>query len=110
MIPVRSQDESTKFTVTGDLSEGPKDMTYGTVRVASQSMVDGEMSMVTHGSVALKDGSFTIEADIDEPTLVNVYVQAFDPSTSFYKSATAVVEPGSAVSLEWVEDSEINLG
>lgn len=102
----RSQDESTKFTVTGDLSDGPKDLTYGTVRVGSQSSEDGEMVMVTHGSVALKDGAFTIEADIDEPTVVNVYVQAYDPSTSFYKGAMAVVEPGSSVSLTWVEDSE----
>lgn len=102
----RSQDEDTKFTVSGDLSNGPKDMTYGTVRVASQSMVDGEMALVTHGSVALKAGSFTIEADVDEPTVVNVYVQAYDPSMSFYKGTMAVVEPGSSVSLAWVKDSE----
>ena len=98
----RSQDESTKFTVTGDLSKGPKDLTYGTVRVSSQS----SEVMVTHGSVALKDGAFIIEADIDEPTVVNVYVQAYDPSTTFYNSTMAVVEPGSSVSLTWLENSE----
>ena len=104
----RSQDESTKFTVSGDLSGGPKDLTYGNVSVMSQSMEDGEMVMRTHGSVALMDGSFSIEADVDEPQIVNISVSSYDPdpSKNIFKRMMAVVEPQSSVNLEWVESSE----
>ncbi len=104
----RSQDPSSKFIVSGDLSGGPKDLTNSMVSVSSQSSKDGEMIVLTHGSVAFKDGSFTIEADTDEPQLVNIYVSSYDPdpSKNFFQSTTAVVEPGSAVNLEWLEDSE----
>ena len=104
----RSLDESTKFTVSGDLSGGPKDLTNGMVSVMSQSMKDGEMVMRTHGSVALMDGSFTIEADIDEPQIVNISVSSYDPdpSKNIFKRMMAVVEPQSSVNLEWVESSE----
>ncbi|MCY3883920.1 MAG: TlpA disulfide reductase family protein [Gammaproteobacteria bacterium] len=103
----RSQDSATRFTVSGDLSGG-KELSHGSVTVSGQIYKDGKLEMVTYGSVALRDNSFTIEADIQEPEVVRISVVSNDPdpNLSFFSSMMAVAEPQSAVNLTWLDSSE----
>ena len=91
-----SQDASAKFTITGDFSGEDRELSTAVVEVFATEYVDGARTTRELGTVMLDDGVFTIENDIDEPTVVTV-----DLRTESFNSTQAVIEPGSTLTLSW---------
>lgn len=68
-----SSDESTKFTVTGDLSSLQAELQGTTVKVTGYG--DGKVGTINYGSVLVaENGTFRIENDIDEPRVVWIII------------------------------------
>ena len=100
----RSVDQDRKFSITGNLSgiEGfePSFKLFepGIVQVsvlAKPSSIDGSGKTLEFGPVLLDEDEFSIEGDLDEPTLVTVKI--FESPSLFRKSAEylpAILEPG----------------
>lgn len=85
----RATDPGKKFSISGDLSAIDADLTTAVVSVSGPTWdEEGEESYTTFGSVMLRDGKFSIEADIDEPIVVGISLNA----GSTYYSGQAVVE------------------
>ena len=91
-----SQDEGSKFTITGDFSGEGRELSTAVVEVFAIEYVDGARSTHELGTVMLDQGVFVIENDIEEPTVVSVYLRA-----DSFNSAQAVVEPESTLTLSW---------
>ena len=99
----RSVDQYRKFSITGNLSgiEGFEPTFLfepGIVQVtvlAKPSSIDGSGKTLEFGPVLLDEDEFSIEGDLDEPTLVTVKI--FESPSLFRKSAEylpAILEPG----------------
>lgn len=92
----RATDSSKKFSISGDLSAIDADLSMGVVSVSGSTWdEEGNREYTNFGSVMLKDGKFTIEADIDEPGVVSINLNA----DSKYYSGQAVVEANSEFSV-----------
>ncbi len=85
----RSTDPDKKFSISGDLSAIDADLTTAVVSISGPTWdEEGKESYKTFGSVMLRDGKFSIEADVDEPVVVGINLNA----GSTYYSGQAVVE------------------
>lgn len=92
-------DPSTKFSISGTLTSLPMGSDLETTTViarVSQYNEEGASSTFDFGNVLLKNGSFLIEADAHEPTVVDVLLDAGQFITF---GAFAVVEPGSEITV-----------
>ncbi len=88
-------DEEKSFSVSGDFSSVDQDLSMAFAEVSGRGFNDeGEMEWTYYGTVMLEDGKFTIEAEIDEPLVVNVSARAGLEWSVF---SQAVVEPGAAL-------------
>lgn len=101
----RAIDPQKKFVISGDLQD--------IVDLDQLAIVDftteiwdeeGEWDYKEFGEVLIRDGKFHIEADIDEPTVVDIYVEFVgDQFTHF--GGVAVVEPKSTIEVTSLRSS-----
>ena len=85
----RSMDSGKKFSISGDLSAIDADLTTAFVSVSGPTWdEEGKEVYITFGSAMLREGKFSIEADVNEPIVVEISLNA----GSTYYSGQAVVE------------------
>ncbi|MCY3883945.1 MAG: TlpA disulfide reductase family protein [Gammaproteobacteria bacterium] len=89
-------DATRKFTIFGDLSSIELDLEGAIVDVqGGEYDQTGERISLNFGKVMLDNGKFIVEAEIDEPKVVNVLVLVM--AEREYTQFHAVVEPGSKI-------------
>ncbi len=98
----RVRDRTRKFTITGDFRSMQDELSLGIITVSGPGYnTEGELSRVTHGSVLLKDGMFSIESEIHEPSLLTVTAMAGENAfNEYFGSVEIVVEPDSEIVIE----------
>ncbi len=91
-------DPSKKFTISGDFNDIDGDVSMGVVSVYGPTWdEEGNESFTDFGIVMLKDGKFLVEAEIDEPVVVNV---SLTTQANDYYTGQAVVEASSEFSVD----------
>ena len=98
----RSIDENRRFSISGDLSEivgfEPKFVLEpGLVQVAVRakpSVLDGSGKTLEYGPVLVDEGKFSIEGDLDEPTLVSIKIFEQPSFRGSVEYVHAILEPG----------------
>ena len=92
----RLTDPMKRFTISGDLRSIDADLGRTTIRIRASEYDDsGEKKYLNYGRVLLKDGKFEMEAEADEPRLVNILVV----SGTEYTQMHAVIEPHAEISV-----------
>lgn len=95
----RAKNSASKFTIAGKLDSIIDDGAFAIAEVTTESWNEkGETISMSLGSVLLVDRSFTIEAEIDEPTVVDIHVDLLGDQTD-HISGVAVVEPGNTINV-----------
>ena len=94
-----SKDSKKKFSISGDFSSVEEDLSHAVVSISALQYDDeGEYQGINLGTVKLENDSFTLQADIDEPSQVQVYLSAPGQGMSYYASTQdLVVEPGAEI-------------
>lgn len=94
----RVKDPTKKFTITGDFNSIDEDLSSANVRVTGWGFDEnGKQKDLGSGDMVLVDNKFVYEGEIDETSVLTVYVQGHDP---YFRSQTpAVVERGTAISV-----------
>lgn len=91
-------DLANRFSVFGDLSSIAADFERATLRVTAWEYDHlGEQVTLNYGRVLLDEGQFFIEADVDEPRVVNILVIL--PASQEYTQFHAIVEPGAQIEI-----------
>lgn len=94
----RVVDPANRFSVFGDLSSITADLERATLRVTAWEYDNlGERVTLNYGRVLLDEGQFFIEADGDEPRVVNILVIL--PASQEYTQFHAIVEPGAEIEI-----------
>ena len=98
----RVRDDTRKFTIKGDFRSMQDGLSLGIITLSGPGFnTEGKLSRVTHGSVLLEDGMFSIESEIHEPSLMRVVAQAGENAFNEYFGAVEiVVEPDSEIVIE----------
>ena len=93
----RAIDPEKKFVISGDLQDLVDPDQLAIVDFTTEIWdEEGEWDYKEFGEVLIRDGRFHIEADIDEPTVVDIYVEFVgDQFTHF--GGVAVVEPKTTI-------------
>ena len=103
----RSTDPERKFTFSGDLKQFRDyhpELTM--VRVYGRTYeLDGSTQYTSYGPVLLDNGEFSIEGDLDKPTLFSMWIEEFN-SYSMITSIQGIFEPGFNYSIEQVENTD----
>lgn len=86
------QDPAKRFVLSGDLSPLNADLTNTLVSVNVTNWTDEGHGYVNVGSVMLQDGKFTLEIEVEEPTVA--YLDAYDSDRHFSLWTEIVVESG----------------
>ena len=95
----RAKNSASKFTIAGKLDSIIDDGALAVAEVTTESWNEkGDPISKSFGSVLLVDRSFTIEAEIDEPTVVDIHVDLLGDQTD-HISGVAVVEPGNTINV-----------
>ena len=101
----RAQDPMSKFTIAGELQDIVKSDQLAIVNFTSDSWNEkGDSETKNFGSVMLRNGSFQMEANIDEPTVVDIHVELLDDRFA-HISGVAVVEPKTKIKVTTRESS-----
>ena len=100
-------DPANQFSISGDLSAIDADLESATVDVSTWENDEiGEQVVTNFGTVMLEEGKFVIEADVDEPKFVNIFVWL--PASQDYTQFNAIVEPGADIEISshssWLHD------
>lgn len=89
-------DESKRFSIAGDLSHFAKDAPIANVSVDTLTWSEsGDAYWQTIASVALDDGRFVIEKEIDEPIFVEVSIRTH----SAWAYTPAIIEPNANITV-----------
>lgn len=98
----RVRDDTRKFTLKGDFRSMQDELSLGIITLNGPGFnTEGKLSRVTHGSVLLEDGMFSIESEIHEPSLMRVVAQAGeDAFNEYFGAVEIVVEPDSEIVIE----------
>lgn len=93
------KDTARKFAISGKLDSIVDDGALAVAEVTTEIWIKkGEPVSKSFGSVLLVNRSFTIEAEIDEPTVVDIHVDLLGDQTD-HISGVAVVEPGNTINV-----------
>lgn len=93
----RAMNSSRKFTISGNLDSMLDDGSLAVAEFTTPAWnEDGKPTVRSIGSVLLVDRSFMIEAEIDEPTVVDIHVDVLGDQTD-HIYGVAVVEPGNMI-------------
>lgn len=104
----RSTNPERKFTLSGDLKQfNDYDPELTRVSIYGRSYeLDGSPTKYTQfGPVLLENGKFSIEGDLDKPTLFSMWIEEFD-SYSMIVSLQGIFEPGMNYGVERVGSSD----
>jgi len=103
----RSTNPERRFTFSGDLKQFDYDPELTHVSVYGRSYgLDGSPTKYTKfGPVLLENGKFSIEGDLDKPTLFSLWIEEFD-SYSMIISLDGIFEPGVNYGVERVGSSD----
>ena len=92
----RSLDESRRFSIKGNLSRlrefDPK-LVHVALR-ARPSVLDRTGETINFGPVLVDEGDFSLEGDIDEPTVFSISISEFPVFFGHVDTLHAIVEPG----------------
>ena len=101
----RAIDPEKKFVISGDLQDIVDRYQLAIVDFTTEIWdEEGEYEVKEFGEVLIRDGRFHIEADIDEPTVVDIYVEFVgDQFTHF--GGVAVVEPKTTIEVTSLRSS-----
>ena len=96
-----------RFSISGDLSSIDDDLERASVRfTAWEYDYMGEQQTLNYGRVLLDEGNFFVEADVDEPRVVNILVIL--PASQKHTQFHAIVEPGAEIEIvpqsSWLND------
>lgn len=92
-----SRDPNSKFTISGDFSHMANDFEGAFVQVrAGEYAATGERVSLIFGRLVPEDGKFLIEADVDEPRIVNILILSLGGATG---QTRAIVEPGAKITI-----------
>ena len=95
----RVQDPKSKFTIAGELQAIVKNDQLAIANFTSDSWNEkGDRETKNFGSVLLQNGSFQMEADVDEPTVVDIHVELLDDRFA-HISGVAIVEPQTSITV-----------
>ncbi|MCY3885816.1 MAG: TlpA disulfide reductase family protein, partial [Gammaproteobacteria bacterium] len=90
-------DPSKKFLISGDFNDIEADVSMGVVSISGPTWDDeGKQAYTNFGTVLLKDGKFSVEAQVNEPIVVSISLNA---GANAYYSGQAVVEVNSDISV-----------
>lgn len=90
-------DPTKKFVISGDFNDIDADVSMGVVSISGPSWDDeGKQAYTNFGTVLLRDGKFSIEAQVDEPIVVNISLNA---GANAYYSGQALVEANTEFSV-----------
>ena len=93
----RATDPEKKFVISGDLQDIVDRDQLAIIDLTSEIWdEEGERDFKEFGEVLIRDGSFLFEADIDEPTIVDIHVEFMGDQFTHY-GGVAVVEPKSTI-------------
>lgn len=88
-------DSDRKFLISGDFSDMEQELTSLTASVVAMAEFQGDQfTFSDFGTVLMQNGKFELEAEISEPTVVRVMIQA---DSAYYAMANAIVEPGAEI-------------
>ena len=96
-----------KFTISGDLGNVDIDLDMAYVEVLTWEYdTTGEQRTMDLGTVVLKENRFFVEAEVNEPKVVNIAVLA--PKAREHAQFHAVIEPGAEITVSstssWIKD------
>ena len=100
-------DPANKFSISGDLSSIDANLERATLRVTAWEYDNiGEQQTLNYGRVFLDNGMFVIEADVEEPRVVNIAVLV--PMSRESTQCRAIIEPGTEMEIvaqsSWLYD------
>ena len=96
------KDSEKKFTISGDFSFMADELEGALVRVrAGEYTSTGERVSLVLGRVVPDEGKFVIEAEVDEPRIVNVAIVSFGG----HAQTRAIIEPGAKITIASKTDS-----
>ncbi|MCY3885576.1 MAG: TlpA disulfide reductase family protein [Gammaproteobacteria bacterium] len=99
------RDPSKKFTIYSDFSFDEGDLDGAVARIIAQEHdASGKRSVVFLTKVALDKGKFVLEAEVDEPRVVNILVAA---PHMYYDQVNAVIEPGAEIRVSSIGTSSL---
>lgn len=97
-----SRDSKKKFTVSGDFSSMAEELEGAIVQVtAGEADAEGLIHELIFGKVILDGGKFVIDAEVDEPRVVNVLIV----SHTDFAQTQAIIEPGAEIGLSLLNGS-----
>lgn len=98
-----ARDSQKKFTLAGDFSFMSDELEGAIVRVrAGEYTPTGERVSLIYGRVVPDDGRFLIEANVEEPRIVNVLIVSFAGALG---QTRAIIEPGAKITISSGTDS-----
>ena len=101
----KATDPENKFVIAGNLQDIVASDQLAIVDFTTEIWdQDGEWDSKEYGEVLIRDGRFHIEADVDEPTVVDIYVEIVGDQFTHFGSV-AVVEPKSTVEVTSLRSS-----
>lgn len=103
----KAMDPHNKFSISGDLSSIDADFERATIRATAWEYDNrGERITLNYGIVLLDNGKFVIEADVDEPKVVNILVIV--PTSQEQTQFKVIIEPEAAIEIvaqsSWLYD------
>lgn len=101
----RSEDSSKKFTITGDFRDFGESLHLGRVFVQWKKHPDDELKARVRPSVKIKDQTFLLEADIEEPTVAQVVVYLLS-NKPFISVIDVVLEPNAEIQITGSESGD----
>ena len=104
----RSTDPERKFTFSGDLKQFydyDPELTHVSVYGRSYELDGSPTKYTKFGPVLLENGKFSIEGDLDKPTLFSMWIEEFD-SYSMITSLDGIFEPGVNYGVERMGSSD----
>ena len=97
-VAKRSEGPSKKFTITGDFRDSDESLHLGRVFVQWKKHPDDEFKARVRPSVKIKDHTFLLEADIEEPTVAQVIVYLLS-NKPFISVIDVVLEPNAEIQI-----------
>ncbi|MXX94417.1 MAG: TlpA family protein disulfide reductase [Gammaproteobacteria bacterium] len=104
----RSTDPERRFTFSGDLkqfNDYDPELTHVSAYGRSYELDGSPTKYTKFGPVLLENGKFSIEGDLDKPTLFSMWIEEFD-SYSMIVSLDGIFEPGVNYGVEQVGSSD----
>ena len=95
-----SKDPTKKFSITGDLRSLDKQPALARAKLMWKEHVNGEFKTHVIATVLTKDKTFSLEADVDEAIVAEVFVSFFYDNLFFFSFLDVVLEPHAEIKIK----------